>query len=174
MVVAADPSHMVLDRFREGGRAGVRATGAMTLPMMVAKVTGMSPMPRPIPAAIVRKVLGEDAPKPVVAVATLFAHASYGGTWGALLASSDEDVSVAEGVGLGVGLWVLLGAVLMPWLGWGFFGRKVSGKVAPATLLLHLVYGGALGKTLSGGDRERDVEPASPQVAPTEETDHGG
>lgn len=78
-----------------------------------------------------------------------------------------------DGLGLGVGLWVLLGAVLMPWLGWGFFGRKVSGKVAPAALFLHLVYGAALGKTLSEGDSEHTPEPASRKVAPAQETSHG-
>lgn len=159
--LARQPDDMGLNRVREGFESGVKATGAMTVPMVLATLTGMSPMPRPIPLAIVRKVLGEDSPRPIVGIATLVSHAAYGGTWGGLLAVSSRDVSLSDGITLGAGLWGLLGAVLMPWLGWGFFGRKISGKVAPAALFLHLVYGATLGHLLDTAEADAESERAT-------------
>lgn len=154
---------MDLRRFGAGFEAGAVGTLAMSVPMMLATLAGKSPMPRPIPNAIVRRVLGEDAPTALVGVATVVAHFGYGGTWGGVLAATSRRVSVKRGIGLGVTLWSVLGAVLMPRLGWGFFGRDVSKKVAPATLFLHVVYGAVVGSrlredgsaTASGERRER-------------------
>jgi hypothetical protein len=156
---------MDTDRLERGFGAGVRATLAMSMPMVVSRIAGLSPVPKPVPLAIAQKVIGEDAPTPVVAVATLAAHFGYGGSWAAALAAVRPDADRSDSVALGVGLWALLGTVLMPWLGWGFFGRKESPAVAPATLLPHLVYGAAVGWLLERGEpREARAQPADVEV----------
>lgn len=35
--------------------------------------------------------------------------------------------------------------MFLPFLGWGLFGTAITPKIAVATLVLHLVYGGVLG-----------------------------
>lgn len=56
-----------------------------------------------------------------------------------------------RGCGYGVLLWLLMGLVFLPALGWGFFGTAITAAIAVATLVLHLVYGGTLGWTLDRG-----------------------
>lgn len=72
-----------------------------------------------------------------------------------MLAAATRPVTAAKGLGYGVLLWVLMGIVFLPFLGWGLFGTGVTPKIAVATLVLHLLYGGVLGwgldrRTLSG------------------------
>lgn len=153
-------------RFRDGFRSGVVATLAMSVPMALTTLAKISPLPRPIPVAVVRNVLGADAPKPLVAAAALVMHFTYGGTWGGLLAASSRRVSTRKGVGLGVALWIVLGVAFAPWLGWGRFGREESPKVAPATLLPHLIYGVTVGTLLS-----RDEETDEPRNRPAAAAD---
>jgi hypothetical protein len=80
--------------------AGAAATVVMTALMLSAVATGISPMPKPIPVALVSQTLG-SLPRPAalglgliahgtklspaIAAATLVLHLAYGGTLGALL-----------------------------------------------------------------------------------------
>lgn len=130
---------------------GVLATLAMSAVMIVGTVTGLSPMPAPIPKAIVGSVLG-GAPKPVVVAAAVVAHLGYGGIFGALLARFAPPVTLAKGIALGVALWAVMGVVVLPLLGWGLFGTAITPRIAVATLVLHLIYGGTLGFAAQRGD----------------------
>src|SRR5919109_300349 len=94
---------------------GVVATIAMSVLMLIGVATGVSPMPKPIPAAIVGQFLGEGAPKPLI------------------------------GIAMGLFLWFLMGLFVLPALGWGLFGIGITPKIAIATLILHLIYGTTLG-----------------------------
>lgn len=132
-------------RFAKGFGGGVVATLAMSALMLAATATGMSPMPKPIPAAIMGTILGGAVAKPVVMAAAILAHLGYGGFWGGVLASATRPVTLAKGIGLGVALWLLMQIAVLPFLGWGVFGAAVTPKIAGATLLLHLVYGATLG-----------------------------
>lgn len=124
---------------------GVVATIVMSVPMIAATVSGLSPMPKPIPAAIVGKILGPDSPKPLLMILTIISHLGYGGFWGAVLAGVAPRVTIGKGIGLGVALWLLMDLVVLPFLGWGVFGTAVTPKIALATLILHLIYGATLG-----------------------------
>ena len=124
---------------------GVVATIAMSLLMIVGLATGMSPMPKPIPAAIVAQVLGEDTPQALIMILAAVAHLGYGGFWGAVLAATSRPVTVWKGIGMGLFLWLIMQVVVLPFLGWGLFGAAVTPKIAVATLILHLVYGATLG-----------------------------
>lgn len=134
-------------RVKSGFVWGIVAVLAMSTLMITGFVTGLAPMPRPIPEALVSLVIG-DAPKPVRMVAALTAHLLYGGVFGAALVGTVRSISVWGGLGFGVLLWIGMGAVFLPLLGWGFFGTAITPKIAVATLVLHLIYGGVLGWAL--------------------------
>lgn len=120
--------------------------------MLLAVVSGVSPMPQPVPKALVARAV-PTAPKPVLMGLAVGLHLGYGGSFGALLARAKQPVTVKDGAGLGVTLWVLMGIVFLPFLGWGPFGTAVTPKIAGATLILHLIYGGVLGWTLTSDGR---------------------
>lgn len=131
-------------QFKPGFVWGIVATLAMSILMVIGFVTGLAPMPRPIPEALVSLVIG-GAPRPIRMVAALIAHLLYGGVFGALFAGTVRSVSVWKGLGFGVFLWLVMGIVFLPLLEWGLFGSAVTPKIAVATLVLHLIYGGTLG-----------------------------
>ena len=130
---------------------GVLATVVMSAIMIAGVLTGLSPMPKPIPAAIVGKLLGPGLAKPALIGLAAVLHLAYGGFWAALLAAATQRVTVWKGLGLGVTLWLLMQVAVLPWLGWGLFGVGQTPKIAVATLVLHLVYGATLGALAGRG-----------------------
>lgn len=142
---------MLGSRLIRGFAYGIIATVAMSVLMVIAMVSGVSPIPEPIPKAVVVAILG-SAPKPVVMGLAIGLHLAYGGAFGAFLARTARPVTLASGLGLGVALWVLMQVAFLPFLGWGAFGTAITPKIAVATLVLHLAYGGVLGWTV-----DRDV-----------------
>lgn len=138
-------------RFAVGAGWGALATVVMSGVMLAGVATGVSPMPKPIPAALVARTLG-PLPMPVLLVLAVLAHLGYGAIAGAVLAGSLRRVTLWRAVGYGVVLWALMGLVWLPYLGWGLFGAAITAKIAVATLVLHLIYGVALGLLL---DRRR-------------------
>lgn len=126
---------------------GVLATVAMSVVMLAATATGVSPMPEPIPAALVSHTLGA-LPGPGLVALAVASHLVYGAVAGAVFASLVRRVTVWTGAAYGVALWVLMGLVWLPYLGWGLFGTAVSPTIAVATLVLHLIYGITLGLLL--------------------------
>ena len=113
-------------------------------------------MPRPIPQAIagnvVSNLLGGAVPNPLILLLAVASHFGYGGLWGAVLAILARPVTIWKGIGLGIFLWFIMQIVVLPLLGWGFFGVAVTPLIAVATLILHLVYGAVLGWLM---DREK-------------------
>lgn len=140
-----DERRLDLGRFRKGFVYGVLATVVMSIPMVLGMLTGMAPMPRPIPIAVVGTALGGGLPQPAMMALGAISHLAYGGFWGAVLAQTVEPVTVGKGVLLGVGLWLLMQVVFLPYIGWGLFGRVITPMIAVVTLALHLVYGATLG-----------------------------
>lgn len=137
------------DRIRRGFTYGIVATVVMSVLMLAGMVTGQSPIPEPIPRAIVATLLGDRAPKPVTIALAVGLHLACGGVFGAALARFAAPATVAKGLGLGVGLWLVMGVAFLPFLGWGAFGTAIAPSIAVATLLLHLVYGATLGWALA-------------------------
>ena len=137
-----------MTRFWKGALWGAVATVAMSVLMILAAVTGVSPMPKPIPAAIVGKLTGGELPKPMLMATAAILHLGYGAFWGGVLAAASERITVWRGLVLGVGLWLLMQIIVLPFLGWGLFGVGQTPKIALATLILHLVYGVTLGAAL--------------------------
>jgi hypothetical protein len=135
---------------------GLVATLAMSAVMVTGYITGIAPMPEPIPGAIVGKVvkgvIGAEIPQIAIMALAIASHFTYGGFWGAVLAGLARPVTIWKGLGLGVFLWLVMDIVVLPFLGWGFFGISITPRIAVATLILHLVYGFTLGWLM---DRER-------------------
>lgn len=127
-----------------GAAAGALGTVAMSLLMLAGLASGLSPMPEPVPKAIASALLPAGAPAPALVGLAVLGHLGYGAFWGAGLLARDPTPSARDGLLLGVGLWVLMGLVVLPALGWGLFGTAVTARIAVATLVLHLVYGGVL------------------------------
>lgn len=138
-------------RLARGFGWGVVATIAMSVIMILATATGVSPMPRPVPAAIVSQVLGGGLPQPLMVLLAAVSHLAFGGVAGAVLAALTQPVTLLKGLGWGLLLWVLMGVVFLPFVGWGLFGAAVTPQIAVATLVLHLVYGTTLGLLLDRG-----------------------
>lgn len=132
-------------RFALGFAGGMVATILMSIPMIIGTVMGVSPMPQPIPAAIVGTVFGEGMPQPLLLLLAALAHLAYGGFWGGVLAVLVQPVTVWKGIGLGLFLWLIMQLVVLPFLGWGPFGTAITPMIAGATLVLHLIYGAAVG-----------------------------
>lgn len=131
---------------------GVAATVAMSALMLLGVATGMSPMPKPIPAAIAGHLTGGGLPRPALMLLAVVLHLGYGAFWGGVLAALTRRVTVGRGLALGAGLWLFMQVAVLPWLGWGAFGARRTPKIAVATLVLHLVYGTVLGWGLGRGD----------------------
>lgn len=141
-------------RLASGFGWGVVATLAMSALMILGVLTGLSPMPSPIPAAIVNNglaLLGVGLPMPLIMLLAAGAHLSYGGVAGAVLAALTRPVTLWKGLGWGVLLWLVMQVVVLPLLGWGFFGVAITPRIAVATLVLHLVYGLTLGLLMDRG-----------------------
>jgi hypothetical protein len=126
---------------------GAVATLVMSALMLAGTAIGVSPMPEPVPVALVAHTFG-SLPKPAVLVLAVIAHLTYGASAGALLAGLVARVTVWVGVGYAVALWAVMGLVWLPYLGWGLFGTAQTARIAVATLVLHLVYGVTLGLLL--------------------------
>ncbi|MDS0296686.1 DUF6789 family protein [Halogeometricum luteum] len=139
---------MTQHRLRAGFGYGVVATIAMSILMLLALISGNSPMPQPIPKAVVAHLFRSGLPKPMLMLLAVGLHLGYGGVFGALLARVARPVTIGKGLAFGVGLWVLMQVAFLPFLGWGLFGMAITPKIAVATLVLHLVYGGVLGWAL--------------------------
>lgn len=155
---------MTQHRLRAGFGYGIVATIAMSVLMLLALGSGNSPMPQPVPKAVVAQFFGSGLPKPVLMALAVGLHLGYGGVFGVVLARIACPVTIGRGLALGVGLWVLMQVAFLPFLGWGLFGMAITPKIAVATLVLHLVYGGVLGWVL-------DRDTASPTEASTTTTD---
>lgn len=149
---------------RRGFLAGLLATGVMTLLMLAGTVTGLSPIPTPIPVALVAWVLRGAVPRGVLLVLGLLAHFVYGGVAGAVFAwLLRRRANLLTGLMLGVLLWLAMGLFWLPLLHWGAFGSLIGPGLWLTTLVLHLVYGAVLGWTVA---RLRRTTPAAgPEAA---------
>jgi len=136
-------------QLKKGTLYGLLGTLFMSVIMLIGMGTGMSPIPEPIPAGIAKGILG-DAPKPLIMGFAIITHFGYGALWGAVLFYWVKTKgNIWHGLGLGVFLWLIMELIVLPLLGWGVFGSAITPKIAVATLVLHLIYGGTRGWGLS-------------------------
>lgn len=134
-------------RLAAGAASGAVATLAMTLVMLTTVASDVAPMPKPIPVALAAQQFGQLEMPRLFALGMLL-HFSYGAVAGVVLALVPRLAKPLWGLAYAVLLWLVMGAVWLPVLGWGPFGTAENPAIAVATLVLHLVYGGVLGSLL--------------------------
>ncbi|TAM79871.1 MAG: hypothetical protein EPN47_18285 [Acidobacteria bacterium] len=117
----------------------------MAVVMILGRVTGMAPMPAPIPVAIIGKIFGAGLPKPFLMLMAVISHLAYGGFWGWVLWRVTKRVTLWNALALGGIMWLIMQIIVLPFLGWGVFGVAITPKIAVATFVLHMIYGGTLG-----------------------------
>ena len=83
----------------------------------------------------------------------LTAHFLFGGSWAGVLWLLAKPVSASKALLLSLGLWLFMQLAVLPVLGWGRFGSRLTLSIAAATLLLHVVYGGTLAVAAQSGWR---------------------
>lgn len=138
----------------KGTGIGLAASFVMFILLQIGLITGMTPF-NVAPSAAFLLALGIESQAGAVLL-----HFFYGAFWAALFASFLKDrATVAKGLWLSVGLWVILMAVYSPFLGWGLFGLQGTPELPPEhplylagglrfpviALLVHLVYGFVVG-----------------------------
>jgi hypothetical protein len=144
---------------KRGFGYGLLATLGMTLLMLTGTALQLSPMPMPVPIALARWAFGA-LPMPALVILGMLAHFLYGGLVGSMLAWLLKDrVNIWLGFGWGVLLWLGMELVFLPLLGWGLFGSAITPRIAMATLVLHLIYGGVLGWGLDWHSRRQRLAP---------------
>jgi hypothetical protein len=145
----------------KGILAGLAATLALTLLMMMKKITGAMPELDPINmlATMVSEKMG-------VAKNLIFGwvmHFMMGSVlWGGLFAIFHKllptENPLLKGMIFSVVPWFLMMTGAMPMSGAGMFGTKISIMVPFMTFAFHMVFGATLGKVfalLGGADESR-------------------
>jgi Family of unknown function (DUF6789) len=146
-------------RLRRGLQAGLLATVLMTVLMLAGKASGLSPIPRPIPVALMAWVLRGAVPRLVLLALGLLAHLAYGAAAGALFSAVlGRRAQLWTGLAWGALLWLAMGLFWLPLLHWGRFGASVQPGIALATLVLHLAYGAVLGWWVGRGAAAESAE----------------
>ena len=136
---------MINGLLKHGLLYGLLGTLAMTAMMVLATVTGLSPMPAPVPVALAKWALG-GLGQPVLVTIGMILHFLYGALAGAAFALLfRRKLNLWMGWVWAVLLWLGMQLIFLPLLGWGVFGSNVNLRISMATLILHLIYGGVLG-----------------------------
>lgn len=122
--------------------AGFVATLVLSMLMFVKQMMGVMPELNPI--AMIVSMLGVTS----VFVGWLM-HFMIGTVmWGilfSLLRSRIPSGDTLSGIWFGVGAWLLMMVVVMPMAGAGLFGLNIGVMAPVMTLMLHIIFGAALG-----------------------------
>jgi hypothetical protein len=133
-----------LGRTLRGARWGLLATVAMSV-LMLAGFGRVGRHGQVFPLAIVTHLLGHGGFG--VGLLAALAHLAYGALAGVLFAYFCRPMTLLKGIGFGLFLWWAMQITFIPWLGRSDFGLADGhSSEAFSTLVMHLIYGGALGR----------------------------
>ena len=126
---------------REWGKAfGVGIVNGLLLSvvMVTAFKSGVSPLPKPVGLAFAETVLGGPLPLPV----GLAFHLAYVTFWSmAFVAFLRDSLTLRNALALALALWIGILVVFFPIIGWGFLGLAISPKLIVASLVPHVLFG---------------------------------
>ncbi|PPD42253.1 MAG: hypothetical protein CTY15_12505 [Methylocystis sp.] len=127
----------------KGMAAGFVATVILSILMMVKSRMGL--MPELDVIAMLTGMMAAPTP-----LAGWIGHFAIGAIlWGGLFAWLDPSLPGSshwlKGAYFGIGAWILMMVLVMPMAGAGFFGLSLGVMAPIMTLVLHLVFGAALG-----------------------------
>ena len=110
----------------------------LSVVMVTAFKSGVSPLPKPAGLAFAETVLGRPLPLPV----GLLFHLAYVTFWSmAFVAFLRHSLTLRNALALALVLWVGVLVVFFPIIGWGFLGLAISPKLIVASFMPHLLFG---------------------------------
>ncbi len=139
----------------KGVAAGFSATIVLSVMMLIKQMMGL--MPELDIASMLTNMLGLPDVAFGWVMHVVIGSAAWGGLF-ALIAPRLPGSIVLRGVAFGVAAWLMMMVAIMPMAGAGLFGMQLGIMAPMMTLLLHIVYGAALGwafgaLTSAGGQR---------------------
>ncbi len=110
----------------------------LSVVMVTAFKSGVSPLPKPVGLAFAETVLGRPLPLPV----GLLFHLAYVTFWSmAFVAFLRDSLTLRNAFVLALALWIGVLVVFFPIIGWGLFGLAIGPKLIVASLVPHLLFG---------------------------------
>jgi len=110
----------------------------LSVVMVTAFKSGVSPLPQPVGLAFAETVLGRPLPLPV----GLLFHLAYVTFWSmAFVAFLRDSLILRNALVLALALWIGVLVVFFPIIGWGLFGLAIGPKLIVASLVPHLLFG---------------------------------
>ena len=131
------------DYIKRGLLAGLYATFIMTVLMVMPSIMKISGMETPLPLVIVSTIFGTSGGGNILL--TIFCHLVYGSLWGLAFSGILRNKGTASGLLFSLAPWIILILVFFPLINRSFFYSAIKPGIAAVTLLMHLMYGGALG-----------------------------
>lgn len=126
---------------REWGKAigvGIANGVLLSIIMVTALKSGISPLPKPLGLAFAEAVLGRPLPLPM----GLLFHLAYVTFWSvAFVAFLRESLTLKNALVLAFFLWLGVLVVFFPIVGWGFLGLAISPKLIVGAFVPHLLFG---------------------------------
>jgi len=149
---------------------GVGISLSLSTLMLVAIMEHVSKLPMPLAVAFAAHVFGRATLGMTLLLPVgLLLHVGYVST-----ATVVERMvfhcrlGVVAAFGTALGLWVLAGVSVLPYLRWGVFGAGMGRGAVLSVLAVHLLYGAFLwiGSWLGAGGPNTGVPPGSPRTTP--------
>ena len=157
-------------RFWIGATAGLIATFAMSVVMMVEFIFVPQYLPEPLPFALLARLVGRMLPRDTVDGVTLALaiplHFAYGALWAGGTAVSAAHINWKLGLLIGLGMWLIMAIFLMPLAGGATFSVATSPWPWISTLILHAIYGAAFGALVDRATRAHHPHGEPDAVAP--------
>ncbi len=137
-----------MNKVTAGILAGFIATIVLSIIMMIKSMMGVMPEVNAIKmlTGMAHNMMGMPQ-TPVVGWVIHFLIGAF--VWGILFAQTFEKLPTAKawskGVVFSLGAWLLMMLIPMPMAGEGLFGLNIGIQAPMATLMLHIIFGVALG-----------------------------
>jgi hypothetical protein len=113
--------------------------------MLVAKLENVSGPPDPLAVAFAARLFGKAALGMALLPVGLLLHAGYVTTATvAATAVLRRPLHPAAALAVAMGLWVVAGVIIAPYIGWGLFGAGLGAAAVLNILAVHVLYGAFL------------------------------
>jgi hypothetical protein len=141
---------------------GIATAVALSMVMLAAIKSGVSPLPEPLGLAFASRLLGRELPLPV----GLAFHVAWVTLWSVLNVALFRDaLTFPRALGLALFLWLLVLVAFFPYVGWGFLGLAVGPKLIVGALVPHLLFALFLWALARWGFRGSSRSATAPQHA---------
>ena len=117
---------------------GVATSVLLSIIMVTALKTGISPMPKPLGLAFADTLFNAGLPLPV----GLLFHVAWVTFWSVLyVVLFWNALTFGRALALAAFLWALVLLVFYPFVGWGVLGLQIGPKLIVAALVSHVLFG---------------------------------